>query len=555
MNSPNSVDPLSYAVGKARTAVISVALFSCVINLLMLTGPLFMLQIYDRVLTSRSVPTLVALFLLVVALYLCLGIFEFFRSRVLSRIGYRLDVELMEPTNRMWLATGLKGTPGVLQPLNDLTVLRQFLCGNGLPALFDLPWIPIYLLVIFLLHPWLGWMATAGAIILVLVTVINELSTKELISSGVRAEALESRFSQDSKRNAGAIQSLGMIGDLTRYWSELRKAGLALSQKANARMEGFKAFNKAFRLLLQSTILALGAYLAIHQEISAGTMIAASILAGRALAPIDAAVANWKGFVRGRQAYVGLKELMKEQTGRPVPTRLPDPAGRLEVVKAVKLVPVPAEQSNPVPILNNINFTLEPGDGLGVIGPSASGKSSLARLLAGIWIPDRGSVRLDGAAFDQWESDVVGKFVGYLPQNVELFPGTIKQNIGRFSAEIDDEAVVAAAKLAGVHELVLKLPNGYDSDLSDGRTVLSGGQVQRIALARAAYGNPPLVVLDEPNSNLDADGDAALSRAIGELRKSGSCVVVMAHRPSAIVAVNKLLVLQDGAQAAFGAKG
>ena len=512
-----------------------------------------MLQVYDRVLTSRSVPTLVALFALVVGLYLFLGLFDLIRSRVLSRIGYKLDVELAGITKRHWIFSCLAKGKTTARPLSDLTSIRQFMASNGLPALFDLPWIPIYLAIVFLLHFYLGLLATVGAAVVITATIVGELITRKPIAESVSWDLRDQNFSESSNRNAEAIVAMGMVSNVTRNWEALRHKALGSNQMAGGRSEFIASLTKATRMLVQSAILALGAYLAIFQEITPGTMIAASILAGRALAPVDAAVGNWKNFIRARQAYSRLKKTLGEGNEMSPPIELPAPEGRIEVKGMTKLG-AKRLSADAKPILSDLSFKLEPGEALGVIGPSASGKSSLARLLVGLWMPERGELRFDGATFDQWDRDRVGQYIGYLPQSVELMSGTITQNIARFEEDAKDEEVITAAKLAGVHELILKLPDGYGTDLGSGMVVLSGGQAQRIALARAVYKNPSLVVLDEPNAHLDMEGDAALTQAIAELRKSGSCVVVMAHRPSAIAAVNKLLMLKDGRQVEFGPK-
>ncbi|WP_269586163.1 type I secretion system permease/ATPase [Roseibium sp. Sym1] len=548
-------NPLADAIRRSRATFAAVGVFSCAVNILMLTGPLFMLQVYDRVLASRSVPTLVALFALVAALYLFLGTFDLIRTRALSRIGYRLDVQLSALANKIWIFSGLAKGRIKSRPINDLSTLRQFLCSNGLPSLFDLPWVPFYLAIVYLLHVWLGLLATAGAVVVISATIVNEFITRKPIGEASGWELRDAVFADGGNRNAEAIVAMGMTSRVTEHWQKLRTVALARAQEGGGRSEVITALTKAVRMLVQSGMLALGAYLAIYQEISPGTMIAASILGGRALAPVDAAVANWKNFIRSRQAYGRLSALMARGNDRHEPVQLPVPKGRLSVSNLVKLSPAAdAGQTDRRPILQGLHFDLEPGDGLGVIGPSASGKSSLARLLVGVWMPDKGSVRLDGAAFDQWDRDELGKYIGYLPQSMELLPGTIRQNIARFDEEVTDEDVVAAAKLAAVHDLILALPDGYSTDLSNGMQVLSGGQVQRIGLARAVLRTPPLVVLDEPNSNLDTDGDEALSGAIAALRNAGSCVVVMAHRPSAIDAVNKVLMLRNGQQVEFGDK-
>ncbi len=384
-------------------------------------------------------------------------------------------------------------------------------------------------------------------------TIINEWITKRPIGEASAWELQDAQFAEGSNRNAEAVIAMGMVGKVTEHWQALRHKALGQSQLAGGRSEFITALTKAVRMLVQSGMLALGAYLAIYQEITPGTMIAASILGGRALAPVDLAVGNWKNFIRSRQAYGRLAAMLEGNADRPAPVQLPEPTGKITVSNLLKLTPGDnAASSNQRPILQGIHFELEPGDALGVIGPSASGKSSLARLLVGLWMPDKGAVRLDGASFDQWDRDEIGKYIGYLPQTAELLSGTIRQNIGRFDSSISDEDVVAAAQLAGVHELILNLPEGYSTNLAQGMHVLSGGQVQRVALARAVLRMPPLVVLDEPNSNLDAEGDAALCQAIERLRENGSCVIVMAHRPSAIAAVNKVLMLDNGQQIEFG---
>lgn len=522
----------------------------------MLTGPMFMLQVYDRVLASRSVPTLVALFSLVAALYLSLGLFDFLRNRALSRTGYRIDMELMALAKKVWIFTGIAGNRVQARPLSDLSTLRQFLSSNGLPALFDLPWVPFYLAIVYILHFWLGLLATVGAIIVIVTTIINEFITKKAIGEAMGWELQDAQFADASNRSAEAIIAMGMVGKVTNHWQAMRRNALSFAQKAGGRSEFITAFTKAMRMLVQSGILGLGAYLAIYQEITPGSMIAASILGGRALAPIDMAVGNWKNFIRARHAYRRLSSMLANSGENVSPIQLPAPQGKVEVSGVFKLAPQGGvgTQGDGKAILQGVHFELAPGDALGVVGPSASGKSTLARLLVGLWMPDKGSVRLDGATFDQWDRDQLGQYIGYLPQSVELMSGTVGQNIARFDSDIGDEEIVSAAKLAGVHDLILKLPDGYSTRLGSGAYILSGGQAQRIALARAVLRTPPLVVLDEPNANLDAEGDVALTSAIEALRKAGSCVVVMAHRPSAIAAVNKVLMLNEGIQIDFGLK-
>lgn len=548
-------NPLSAAIRNSSGTFWSVGLFSCAVNILMLTGPLFMLQVYDRVLASRSVPTLVALFALVVALYAFMGLFDFVRKKALSRLGYRLDVELMALVKKLWIYGSLQQSRTRARPIANLSAVRQFLTSNALPSLFDLPWVPFYLAIVFLLHVWLGAIATVGAAIVVLATIINEYGTKEPIGKASSWELRESQFADSTARNADTIVAMGMRNSVTEYWENLRRNALSNSQIAGNRSEFFTTLTKSVRFTIQSGILALGAYLAILQEITPGAMIAASILAGRALAPIDSAIGQWKGFIRARHAYKELRAQLGLLPMKDAPVQLPPPLGKLSVSNVLKLPKNEAGQyADMKPILQGINFDLEPGDGLGVIGPSASGKSSLARLIAGLWAPDKGMVRIDGASFDQWDPEKIGKYIGYLPQSVDLIEGSIRENIARFSPDAQDEEVMAAAGLAGVHQLILTLPDGYSTHVGSGGLMLSGGQVQRIALARAVFRLPSIVVLDEPNANLDSDGDIALSKAIETLRSNGSCVIVMAHRPSAIAAVNKILMLKDGKQVDFGAK-
>jgi PrtD family type I secretion system ABC transporter len=525
----------------------------------MLTGPLFMLQVYDRVLASGSVSTLVALFALVAVLYGFMAAFEFVRSRILSRVGFQLDHDLGEHAGRAWIEAGAEGSANAGKPLTDLATVRKFMSSTGLPALFDLPWVPVYLAIVFLLHSWLGWLATAGAIIVILATVLTELLTKRKLWRATAMENTDVRLADAAHMEGDALVAMGMADRVTAKWRRLHNSGLEIAQKAGGRVESIKAVTKSIRLFIQSAMLALGAYLAILQEITPGTMIAASILAGRALAPVDAAVGNWTGFVTARQAWSRLQGVLG-QLKKTLPTSLPAPQGRINLEGVVKLVPssgnsaAPSAHHNRPPILAGLTFWLEPGDGLGVIGPSASGKSSLARLLTGTWMPDRGTVRLDGATLDQWDRNTLGQHIGYLPQRAQLLPGTVRENISRFDDTVSDEEVVAAAELAGVHELILGLSDGYNTDLSTKMAELSGGQMQRIALARAALRNPALIILDEPNSNLDSEGDTALTLAIKRLREAGSTVIVMAHRPSALASVNKVLMIRDGKQVEFGDK-
>lgn len=549
-------DILAEARRGFRSAYIGVGVFSAMVNILMLTGPFFMLQVYDRVLASQSVPTLIALFGLAAALYLFLGLFDFVRSRILSRVAATFDARAREAVFGIYVARGLAPEGAQYRPLSDMAVVRGWMSSPAPLALFDLPWFPFYLAIVTLLHVWLGLLAIFGAAVVLVVALLNQWLSRAPAMRAAQAETAESRFANQSQRSADSLLAMGMIQDVGRRWAGLRKEAAEAQQQGVERAEGFTAFSKAFRMMLQSAILALGAYLAIRAEISPGMIVTASIIAGRALAPIDQTIASWTGTQRARIAWTRLKTYLDGVTGEgEAPTRLDPPKGLVEVDHAFKLTPtMPGAAPNPRPILSDVTFTLKPGDGLGVIGPSASGKSTLAKMLCGLWMPDRGSIRIDGATFQQWPTDQIGPAIGYLPQQVELLSGSIAENIARFDPDAKDEEIVAAARMAGIHDMVLEMPDGYATLVDSDALPLSGGQRQRIGLARAIFRMPRLTVLDEPNSNLDAEGDAALANAIHALRASGGTVVVMAHRPSAIAAVDHVLMLRKGQQVAFGPK-
>ncbi len=548
--------PLREGLKAARFGYLAAIVMSFAINLLMLTGPLFMLQVYDRVLASRSIPTLVALLLLISILYAGMAVFEFVRSRVLSRIAHSVDAKVAPELFQYWLQKSAGGaTPGY-RPLTDLGALRTFLASPYLIALYDLPWFPLYLGVVFILHPWLGLLAIAGAIVVAILALLNEWMTGDTTSEASQLEIVENRFADEAQRNADTLLSMGMSRNAAANWTKQRREALATAQAAGERSEVFQASSKVFRMFLQSAILALGAYLAIGQLISPGAIVAASILAGRALAPIDQVIGGWKQIKRARLA----KQRLNDYLAQPLPlileaaVALPAPQGQLSLIQVGKYAPNARSTGETKMILQGLNFSLQPGEGLGVVGPSAAGKTSLAKLLVGLWMPDQGHLRIDGATFQQWGREHIGAHIGYLPQSFEFIPGTIAQNISRFEPDAADDNIVAAAILAGVHEMILSFPQGYDTVVDAAVSPLTGGQRQRIALARAVYKLPKLVVLDEPNSNLDADGDEALGRAIVVLRNKGSVVIVMAHRPSAIAAVDKILMLRDGRMVDFGPK-
>lgn len=539
-----------------RGTVLAIALFSVAGNLLLLTGPLFMLQVYDRVLPSGSVPTLAVLFGLVCILYMFYGFFDALRAKLFSRVSFGLDNKLSKVVQSHWILRRPQNGKGTGSGIQDLRTVRQFLTSGGPPALFDLPWVAIYIAVIFALHVWLGILATAGACLVISLTAIQEFSTRRPMRTTGHLEAQDAALEQKMLDNADAIAAMGMVNNIAGNWHAVHARAMACSQKVLAVSQTLGSTSKSIRLLLQSGMLALGALLAIHQEISAGTLIAASILAGRALAPIDQAVANWRGFVRARISIDRLKSALGDNTSPQAPLTLPKPGGHLCVENLVKLAPDTGQGSGESarPLIQAVNFKLEPGDGLGIVGPSASGKSCLARLLVGLWTPERGSIRLDGAPYGAWDRDHLGKYLGYLPQTVQLIPGTVAQNIARFEPDAKPQEIIEAARLAGVHEIILSLPGGYETKIGGTVSPLSGGQAQRIALARAIFRDPSLVVLDEPNANLDAEGEAALANCIRQLRTRNSTVIVIAHRPNAVDAVNKVLVLNKGRQVRFGEK-
>ena len=542
---------LAVALRACRQAFIAIALFSGMSNILMLTGSLFMLEVYDRVLPSRSVPTLVALLILTAGLYAAQGFIEAIRSRILVRIGDSLDeamnMRVYDAIVRLPLKIGARGDGS--QPIRDLDAVRGFLSGAGPSAFFDLPWLPVYLGICFLFHTYIGLTALAGAFILVLLTVVTELRTRSPTRSATQFAVARNALLEASRRNAEAITAMGMVGRIARRWGDLNRSYVAATGEASDVVGGLGATSKVLRLLLQSSILAVGAWLVIHQESTPGIIIAGSILGARALAPVDLAIANWRGFIGARQSWHRLSRLLGHLPPRVEPMPLQPPTKTIVVQNAA--VCPPGEQKI---VCQDVNFTLASGKALGVIGPTASGKSSLARMLVGVWSPLRGTVRLDGAALDQWSPEALGRHVGYLPQDVELFPGNVAQNIARFEDPPHPEAVLAAAQAAGVHDLIVNLPDGYETKVGDHGSALSAGQAQRIALARALYRDPFLVVLDEPNSNLDAEGDEALTRAILSLRARGAVVVVVAHRPSAIAGVDYILVMAKGRQQQFGPK-
>ena len=524
-------------------------LFSVVVNALMLTGPLYMLQVYDRVLGSGSEATLVALTGLVILLFLAMGVLEYARTKIMAIVGARFQERL---DRRVFAAAMQRSAvapndPAVISAQRDLEAVRVFLGSPVLLALMDLPWTPLFLTALFIFHPLLGWFSIAGGVILILVTVLNQILSKapqkEAGMTAIQAE----RMSDQMKTEAETLQALGMTGAGFDRWQKARGVALAKAIAAGGLSGAFGALTKTFRLFLQSAMLGLGAWLVLQGELTGGAMIAGSILMGRALAPVEMAVGQWAVAQRSSEAWHRLSDLLSRVPPTQPRTSLPRPKSLLEV--DALSVGAPGE---PVALLRMISFRLEPGQALGVIGPSGSGKSTLARALTGVWRPLAGKIRLDGAALDQYDPDTLGRLIGYLPQRITLFDGTIAENIARLDGQPDSARIIEAARKADAHDMIVRLPQGYETRVSAAGGRLSGGQMQRIALARALYGDPALLIFDEPDSNLDNLGSAALNTAIRTLKAEGRSVLIMAHRPAAIQECDLLLVLADGARKAFG---
>ena len=545
----NGIAELRAAMAKCRWHFLSVGIFSIFVNLLMLTGPLFMLQIYDRVLSSRSEATLVALLVLVTGLFAMMGLLEFIRGRVLARAGARfqslLDNRVMTAVLRRSVAPSERARPNTAA--RDLESVRQLLSGPAPFALFDMPWVPIFLAVIFIFHPFLGWISVAGAVLLVALTLLNQMRSQEPATESQRATNEADNLGEALRQNAEAVQGLGMRREGMARWLKLRQEALARQIVSSDRTGSYSSSSKALRFYLQSVMLAAGAWLVLQQEVSAGMMIAGSIMLGRALAPIDQAIGQWSLAQRAARGWAQLRELLEKTPSEMEKTALPKPKGVINVQGVTVVAP-----GETFPVLRAVTFKVEPGTALGVIGPSGAGKTTLAKVLVGIWRPAAGKVRIDGAALDQWPEDEIGRHLGYLPQEIGLMSGTVAENIARMAENRDDAEVVAAAKRAGAHELLLTLPQGYDTEIGAGGQRLSGGQRQRVALARALYNDPPVLVLDEPNANLDAPGEQALVDCIRDAKSRGKTVIIMAHRPSAIAACDLLLMIDKGVQIDFG---
>jgi PrtD family type I secretion system ABC transporter len=532
-------------------ALVGVGLFSAVINILGLTGSVYMLQVYDRVLPSQSVPTLVGFTIGMLGLYAIYGLLDFVRLRVLVRIGSRLHRNLQQRVFDLSLSLPLVAGPDAvrIQPLRDLDQLRGFLSGLGPTVVFDAPWIPFYLVIIYMLHPALGVLATLGAIVVVLLTVVAEFLVRVPAARASEAHLAQRTLAESGRRNAEAVRAMGLSARLSQRWNEVGHTYLVHQERLSDIVGAAGSLSKALRMALQSSVLGLGAYLVIGGEASPGVIIASSILLGRSLAPVDAAIANWRGFLAARHSYTQLAAAMGAFGSQNNPMELPPP----QMVLAVEELTI-APPGSQKPTVINVSFQLSRGAGMAIVGPSGSGKTTLVRALVGVWQPLRGTVRLDGASLDQWDSEQLGIHVGYLPQDVELFDGTVADNISRFGGSDDPKGVLDAARAAGIDKMIMRLPGGFQTRVGEGGMALSGGQRQLIGLARALYGNPFLVVLDEPNSNLDVEGDSSLTGAILAVRQRGGIVIIVAHRPSALTNIDQVLVMSKGMAHSFGSR-
>jgi ATP-binding cassette subfamily C protein PrsD len=540
---------LSAALYSCRGAFAGIGIMSGVLNVLALTGSFFMLEVYDRVLPSRSVPTLIGLIIIAAILYACHGLLDLIRGRILVRIGGVIDDALSGRVYDLVARLPLRGRNQSrgLQPIQDLDQVRSFLSGVGPAALFDLPWMPFYLMICFLFHFSLGIATTIGSVILIAMTLATEIFTRQPVRVATALGFERNTLAEATRRNAEVLHAMGMAGRMGAVWGATNSKFMDASQRGADVGGGLASASRALRLLVQSLVLAIGAYLVIEQKASAGIIIAASIISARALAPVEQAIGQWRGFIAARQSWRRLNELLIALPPESLSMQLPAPASEL-LVENLAVVPPSGRNT----VVQGVSFRLQAGNGLGIIGPSGSGKSSLVRALVGAWLPIRGTIRLDGAALEQWSSEQLGRHIGYLPQDVELFAGTVAQNISRFDPNSDPMAIIAAAKTAGVHELILRLPDGYETQIGEGGAALSAGQRQRIGLARALYGEPFLVVLDEPNSNLDMEGDEALAQAVLSVRKRGGILVIVAHRAAALSAVDLVLVMGEGRPQALG---
>ncbi|MBL3595054.1 type I secretion system permease/ATPase [Rhodovulum sulfidophilum] len=541
---------LTLGRAQSRGLLLAVLVFSVFTNLLMLTGPIFMLQVYDRVLGSRSEETLVALFILVAALYLFYWLLDYARGRVMARIGLRLQAALARRVfSAMVERAALRGGQGPgATAIGDLDAIRNLFAAPVLLALFDMPWTPVFLAAIFLFHPLLGFAAIGGGAVLILATLVNRWVTGGALERSQSRSSRAARLARQAEEGGGLIWSQGMASVMSERWARMQDEANAEGMSANDRSGSFASFSRAFRFFLQSAILALGAYLVLQHAVTPGAMIASSILLGRALAPIEQVLGQWALIQRARSGWRALTEFLQAVPERIRPTRLPDPVAHLSVTN----IGLRASAPGAPPVLQGISFEITPGEALGVIGKSGVGKTTLARIIQGLLAPSAGEVRLDGATLDQYGPERLGQLMGCLPQEVRFFDGTVAENIAHMELNPDPARVVQAATLARVHDIILRLPQGYDTMLIEGSGLLSGGQRQRLALARALYHDPVLLVLDEPNSALDADGSEALNAVVTDMKRAGKSVLIMTHRPTAIAVCDRLMVIDGGQQKALG---
>src|SRR6202171_2127587 len=545
-----SDDPVTLGLHESARRMVGIAVFSGVINVLMLSGSLYMLQVYDRVIPSRNVATLLGLSLMVLFAYLVQGYFDALRARMLCRVATLFDAGLQQSIHTALATLPLRGVKPLLmqQPLRDLDQVRGFMSSMGPTAFLDMPWIPIFLVALFLFHPAIGMTALLGTAAIIAMTLLTERMSRGAAKAAMDSSAQRQVLADATQRNAEVIRALGMTDRFTARWSRSNERYLRENIRATDVYANLGSGAKVLRYVLQSGMLGLGAYLVVADKASGGIMIASSIMMGRALAPVEVALSTWKQLIAARLSIKRLREICKA-TAAPVvpPVVLPRPSRELSVQNLA--ITAPAGEKT---IVSNVSFSLKAGMGLALLGASASGKTALSKALVGIWPAKQGVVRLDGAALDQWRNEDLGRYVGYLPQDVGLFDGTVAENICRFEEQATSDAILKAAQIAGVHEIILRLPDGYATRIGEGGMALSAGQRQRVVLARAIFGDPFLVVLDEPNANLDAEGEAALTRAIQILRHNNSIVIVISHRPSALAALNMAMILYEGKAIAFG---
>ncbi|MBL8699314.1 MAG: type I secretion system permease/ATPase [Alphaproteobacteria bacterium] len=548
MSAPSGSSPLRLVLAASRRTIVAAALFSVAINLLMLTGPLYMMQIYDRVIASRSWETLVVLTFIALVALLSLATLDAVRMRLATRVGAFVERHLAPTVFERTVFAALEGQAYRADAVRDLSTLRGFVGGVGLFTLFDVPWLPVFLVVMFMISPPIGWLALVAALVLLALALGNELSTRSAYRKAASDQTAGMRQIEAATRNAEVVDALGMMRSLTRWWIAGLERGGASADRASDLGGLWLAATKFVRMSLQVAVLALGAWLVIEQQLTGGAMIACSIIMSRALAPVEQAVATWKQFVATREAYGRLNAFLTRPLPREPAMPLPPPMGALSVEQLAYRAPGSDQL-----ILRGVSFSVLPGEILGIIGPSGAGKSTLARLLIGVIQPSAGHVRLDGVDIHRWDREELGEHVGYLPQSIDLFGGSVAANIARLR-DATPESIVAAATLAGVHELILRLPKGYETDIGEAGARISAGQRQRLALARAVFGQPKILILDEPNSNLDAEGEEALAAALKTLARNGTTIAMVTHRPNLLQIASRVLLLADGAVEAFGSR-